>query len=114
MPSTYGSRSRNRPLGVTVLCLLGFVGALFSLIDSVGMLGVPGPGPVLGLLGLMLTLAKLVVLVGLWNLQRWGHTWALIFYGFAGVLALLTVDPISLVINVAVVIYLMSKGHHFR
>ena len=114
MPSNYGSRSRNRPLGVTILCVLGSIGVVFSVIGSLGLMGRPGPGPILGLLALVLTVGQAVVLVGLWNLQQWGYKWSLVFYGLSAVLSLVTFEPLSLLFDVIIVVYLLSKADHFR
>lgn len=114
MPSNYGSRSQNRPLGITVLCILGFVGAALSAIQSLGLMARPGPGPMLGLLALALTAGQVVVLVGLLNLRRWAYKLALLFYGLSAVLDLLTFSPLSLLFDVLIVVYLMSKADHFR
>lgn len=114
MPSTYDSRSRSRPLGITVLCVLGFVGVFFSFFSMLGVMGSGGPFAVLGLFGLVLVVGKGVVLYGLWTLQQWGYKWALVFYGLSAILDLLSLSILSLIIDVLIVLYLMSTADHFR
>ena len=114
MSSTYGSRSRGRPLGITVLCLLGFVGTFFSFFGMLGAMGGGGPFAVLGLFGLALVVAKGVVLYGLWTLQYWGYKWAVILYGLSALLDLVSLNLLALIIDVLIVVYLMSKADHFR
>ncbi|NHN61267.1 MULTISPECIES: hypothetical protein [Halorussus] len=114
MPSTYGSRSRNRPLGVTVLCLLGFVGSFFALFRTLGLAGSGGPFAVVGSLLFALVVAKIVVLWGLWNLQYWGYKWAVRLYGLSALVDLVTISPLALVLDGLIVLYLLSKADHFR
>ena len=114
MPSTYGTRSRDRPLGITVLCILGFVGAALSAIKSLGLMARPGPGPMLGLLVLALTAGQVIVLVGLLNLRQWAYKWALLFYGLSALIDLLAFNPLSLLFDVLIVVYLLSKADRFR
>lgn len=114
MPSTYDSRSRSRPLGITVLCILGFVGVFFSLFRMLGVMGSASPFAVLGLFGLALAVGKGVVLYGLWTLQQWGYKWALVFYGLSALFDLVSFSLLALLIDLLVVAYLMSKADHFR
>ena len=83
MPSNYDSRSRGRPLGITILCLLGFIGVFFSSLGMLGVVGRGGPFAVVGLVGLALVVGKGVVLFGLWSLQEWGYKSGATSGGFA-------------------------------
>ncbi|MFC4451839.1 hypothetical protein [Halorussus aquaticus] len=58
MPSNYDSRSRGRPLGITILCVLGFLGVFFSFVGMLDVIGRGGPSAVIGLAGLALVVAK--------------------------------------------------------
>lgn len=114
MSSTYGSRSRGRPLGITILCVVGFVGAFFSFFRLLGVMAGGGPFAVIGLVGLALVVGKMAVLYGLWTLQSWGYKWALGLYGLSAVLDLVTFSLLALIIDVLIVVYLASKADHFR
>jgi uncharacterized membrane protein (DUF2068 family) len=114
MSSTYDSRSRSRPLGITVLCLLGFAGVFFSLFGALGKMGSASPFALLGLFGLALAVGKGIVLYGLWTLQQWGFKWALVFYGLSALFNLVSFSLLALVIDLLVVAYLLSKADHFR
>ncbi|WP_158059058.1 hypothetical protein [Halorussus halophilus] len=112
MSSTYGRRSR--PLGVTIICLVGFLSAFFSLFKLLGVMGTGGPAAVFGLVGLVLLVGKVIVLFGLWTLQKWGYTWSVLLYSLSALLNLVTFSVFGLVIDVLLVVYLMSKADHFR
>lgn len=119
MPSTRDGRPSNRrpsgrPLGVTILCVIGAIGVFFGVIGSFGLIASGGPGPILGLVVLALTVGQGIALVGLWSLQYWGYKWSLVFYGLSLVLDLVTVDVLGVVISVLIVGYLVSKADHFR
>ncbi len=114
MPSTYGSRSRSRPLGVSILCVLGFIGVFFSFLGMLGVMGGGGPLAIVGLVGLVLTVGKAAVLYGLWTLQQWGYKWALVLYGISALLNLVSLSIFAMIIDVFIVAYLLSKADHFR
>ena len=115
MPSPYGNRSRKqRPLGITILCILGVVGVVLGFVGSLGLMARGGPGPVLGLITLAVAVGQAVVIYGLWTLQRWGYKWALVLYGLSALLDLVTVSIFGLVIDVVIIAYLMSKADHFE
>ncbi|UPV76355.1 hypothetical protein M0R89_19530 (plasmid) [Halorussus limi] len=114
MPSNYDRRSRGRPLGITILCLLGFLGVFASFFGMLGVIGRGGPFAVLGLVGLALVVGRGIVLVGLWTLQRWGYKWAIRLYVLSAILDLVTFSIVSLIIDVLIVAYIASKADHFR
>jgi hypothetical protein len=114
MPSNYDSRSRGRPLGITILCLLGFVGVFVSALGMLGAMGRGGPFAAVGLVGFALVAAKGVVLYGLWTLQQWGYEWGIRLYVLAAILDLVTLSILSLIIDVLIVAYIASKADHFR
>lgn len=114
MSSTYSRRPRDRPLGVTILCVVAGLGALASLLGSLGMLGSASPFALVGLFGLALAAGKLAVVYGLWTLQEWGYKWALAIYALGALLSLVQFDIVGLLIDVLVVVYLTTKADHFR
>jgi hypothetical protein len=114
MSSTHRSRSRSRPLGITILCLLGFIGAFLSFFSLLGMIGGGGPFAIVGLVSLTIVVGKAVVLYGLWTLQHWGYKWALRLYALSAVLDLLTLSLLALIIDLLIVAYIASKADYFR
>ena len=108
------SRSRDRPLGVTILCLVAGLGAALSLLGSLGRLATPSPLAIVGLVGLAVAAGKLLIIYGLWNMERWGYRWALALYALGALLSLVRFDLLGLAVDVLVVVYLTSKADHFR
>lgn len=113
MPSNYGSHSRSRPLGITALCLSGLVAVVFDLFGGIGLLGLPGFGPFLGVLSLAVTIGQVIVLVGLWNLRGWAQRWALILYAISVILDTVVFNFFGLLLNIIILAYLVSKANHF-
>ena len=113
MSSTYDRRSRGRPLGITILCVLGFVGAFFSFFGMLGTMARGGPFALVGLFGLAVIIGKTAVLYGLWTLQYWGYKWALRLYALSAVLDIVTFSIIALIIDLLIVAYIASKADHF-
>ena len=114
MPSTYGRRSRSRPLGVTILCLLGALGAVPSLFRLLGMLGGGGVFGLLAFPSLVLVVGKIVVLFGLWTMREWGYRWAVALYSLSALWQLVTGGLGGVLVNVLVVLYLLLVADHFR
>ncbi|MFC4549875.1 MULTISPECIES: hypothetical protein [Halorussus] len=98
---------------MTILCVIGFLGATVSLFEALGVMG-GGPFAGVGLLMLALVVAKILVLYGLWTLQYWGYKWALVSYGLSAFLSLVTFKPLALILDVILVVYLLSVADHFR
>jgi hypothetical protein len=124
-----------RPLGITILAILGIIGGVLGLLSGcgaiaggalVGALGaqagvgaVAAGGGLLGLLGIV-TLAMAVGWtafgIGAWTLKPWAWMLGLILVGVSIVTALVTVltsgdfgsQIIGLVIDAAIVYYLMT------
>lgn len=116
MPSTYDNRGqrRRRPLGITLLCVLASLGVVVGFLGSLGLMAAGGPGPVLGLLVLGLTVARAVVIYGLWTLQYWGYKWSIIVYGFGAVLDLFRGQLLGVLISILIVVYLLTKAEYFE
>ena len=114
MPSTYGRRSRSRPLGVTVLCLLGALGAVPSLLKLLGLLGGGGVFGLLALPSLVIVVGKLLVLFGLWTMREWGYRWAVALYSLSALWQLVTGSLGGVLLNAFVVLYLLLVADHFR
>ena len=114
MPSTYDTRSRSRPLGITVLCAVGVLKALVAVVEILGILGTGNPLALVSLFFLALVGFKLLVLWGLWTLQGWAHTWAVWLYSLSALANVLTLNVAGLVIDVLIVVYLKATMKHFR
>lgn len=114
MPSTYSTRSRGRPLGVTILCIVAGLGALRTVALSLGILSSPTLFGLLGLVPLVLAVGKLLVLLGLWTLRAWGLKWAVAIYTISALRNLLGVNSFGLIIDVVIVVYLLIVADHFR
>ncbi|QPV64875.1 hypothetical protein I7X12_09825 [Halosimplex litoreum] len=109
--STRRSVARARPLGVTIICVLGGFGALFGLLGSLVVLGT---NPLLGVVVMALSAGQLAAMVGLWGLHTWGWYLAVAFYGIGGLLDIVTVSPIGFAISAIVVLYLFAKRPLFH
>lgn len=110
-PATYSSSKPSTPLGIKIICVLGALGGVVGLFMSLVAMGA---SPLLGLFGLVISAAQLVVVHGLWNLRSWAFTVAIIVYGLSAVMDLLTANVLGLLISLIVVVYLVSKSHLFR
>jgi len=109
--STRRSVSRARPLGVSIICVLGGLGALLGILGGVVVLGT---NPLLGMFTLVVSAGQLVAVVGLWGLHTWGWTLAVALYGISALLDLITVDPLGVVISTLIVLYLFTKRSLFH
>lgn len=88
-----------RPLGITVLAVLSFLGGLFLLLGGLGSLGLgvflaaaAGVGflfQILGLLALALGVFELAVGYGFWTLKPWAWTFAFVAFAIGILLDIL-------------------------
>jgi len=128
-------QQQQRPLGITILAILGIIGGLFSLFGGctavaggalVGAVGaqagigeVAAGGGLLGILGVFtlgLGVGWLAFGIGAWTLKPWAWMLGLILVGVSIVMALVTVvttrdlggQLIGLVIDAVIVYYLMT------
>jgi hypothetical protein len=102
---------RERPLGVTILALLQFLQALTVL--GVGVLILIGGSIILPILGtiaggvvILIGLFSFYIGLGLWNLQSWAWTWAMIVNILGLIIGIFNLDVWSILISIIVVIYL--------
>lgn len=112
--SSAGPRGRSTPLGIAIICILGGISAIRGLLAALSVLGIGGPFLVVGLVLAGLSLGKLAILYGLWTLQRWAWTWALVFYGASALVSLARFDLLGAALSVLVVGYVASKERHYR
>ncbi len=109
-----------RPLGITIIAILLFIGAILGIVTglmSLGVFGASSNAPA-GVVTLVLAVIQFIVALGLWRLAKWAWSvavivvvlrvaaeiWALV--AGAGLAAVI----VSLVINVIILLYLMSGG----
>ncbi|WP_121820787.1 hypothetical protein [Halostella salina] len=112
-PSTSPASRPDRdsaPLGIKIICVIGFLGALFALLAAFRLLGVGGAAGSLGLVFLFLSLGQFVVYAGLWTLAGWAWKWALILEGLGIVLDLYELNAVGLLVGLVVFGYVFSKG----
>ncbi|USZ69952.1 hypothetical protein NGM10_16240 (plasmid) [Halorussus salilacus] len=114
MPSTYDNPSSDRPLGITILCILGAIGVVVSFFGGLGALGSGGAGILVGAFVLAVAVGQAVVLNGLWRLQHWGYKWALVFYGLSAVVDLVQFNALGLILDLLIIAYLFSVEDHFE
>ena len=122
----------SRPLGVTIICILGFIGAILGIVGVAGFFLLAGllgtmlamEIPVLGamLAGLMeivmgaFAVIQVVLLLGLiwlWQMKKKGWTIVVIFEIIGIVFALLSGMVIGAIIPVIIVLYLFTKKNLF-
>jgi len=119
----------NRPLGVTVICVLGWIGAIFTILAGLALLGVAavggtvlsttlgmlaGYGVVLGALFVVLGIANLVVLYWLWQMKKQGWKWTMILEIISLVMSLVQISIVGIAIPAIVVIYLWMNKKLFK
>jgi hypothetical protein len=115
----------DRPLGVTIICVLQFIGAIILI--ALGALLVLGGlllGPLLAVIGavfLVLGLISFFVTFGLWKLKSWAFWITIIINiieivtGIGSAVAAGDYSPIfGIIIPLIVVIYLFTVRDHFR
>ncbi len=121
-----------RPIGITIIALLFFLGAIVSILGAVGgaLLGGLGAaflGPIGALLGAALAVVFIVIAIiefvagwGLWKLTKWGLYLSLLLsaLGVIGGLVSLTSDIVTgvvlLIIDGAIFYYLWTKKTIFK
>jgi len=99
-----------RPLGVTIICLLGILGFLVAWIPILGLAAGTSTTFLLALGLSVLNIASLAVLVGLWMMRRWAWILAILFYSLTAVADLLAVNVLGLFISVLIVVYRRSRA----
>ena len=119
-----------RPLGVTVICILGFLGAILGIVGGLGLIVVGSffsgavmgavPGFLAGMLGvfggvlIVLGIISFVVIYWLWQMKKIGWTLTLIIEIIGILLNLASFNIIGLVIPVIIVVYLLLKKDLFK
>lgn len=122
----------NRPTGVTILAILQFIGAIFTILGSlfaligggiVTTLGIGGSSPEAAAAGgvimffsvfmLVLGIISIVLAIGLWQMKEWAWIATLVLQGITIAIQILQLvlgkapNFLSLAFAVVIVIYLM-------
>ncbi|MBI4894497.1 MAG: hypothetical protein HY833_02065 [Candidatus Aenigmarchaeota archaeon] len=122
------SRIPERPLGITVISILNWIGAAVQFVGGVFLLsfggfmsfmpmmgGLFGPASqITGLVFMLLGLVTGIVTKWLWDMERRGWTWVVIFNGVSFVASLFSLNFVSTVISGMIVFYLWTKKEEFR
>ncbi len=108
------SRSQTAPLGITVFCILSGVASVIVAALSFAIAGRGGAFVLLGLLVLVLSVAQVVVSIGLWTLQSWAWAWALVLYGLSALLRFVQGDLFGAAFSFVILGYLVSKEEYYR
>ncbi|USZ73147.1 hypothetical protein [Natronosalvus halobius] len=103
----------SRPLGVSIICILGALGFLLAWIPILQLLAYGGFGAFIALVFTVINLGMLAVIVGLWNMEGWALTWALVLYGLSALLDLVTLNLVGLLISLVILAYLLSVSDQF-
>jgi len=116
-----------RPLGITIISILNWVGAASQFIGGVFLLsfgglmsfmpmmgGLFGPASqISGLIFVLLGLITGVVTKWLWDMEKRGWTWVIIFNAVSFGAGLISFNLISIVISGMIVFYLWTKKEDF-
>ena len=118
-----------KPLGVTIICVLGFLGGIIAILGGAALLALPGLAEIAGtavpamfegiatIMGgiiLIIGIATLIVLYWLWNMKKIGWTIYMILQVISIVINLVSMQLASLVIPVIIVAYLWTKKDLFK
>ena len=109
----------DRPLGVTIICILGFLGAILTIITGAIVLVLGGIYTSIGLIAsfgvLNLVIGTLLLLsfYWVWNLEKKGWTIVMILEAIGIITSLLTFNIIGVALPLVVIIYLYTKKDIF-
>ncbi len=118
-----------RPLGITIICLLGFLNAISIILTGLGLAGIGGLaaitgtaiGGIIGGLGIAGGLAFLavgiiafVIVYGLWRMQKWAWSWTIFFQGILLVLYIINVNLLGILLSAIIIGYLWMNKRLFK
>jgi hypothetical protein len=119
--------AEKRPLGVTVICVLGFLGALFWIAGGAmavmggAALGVIGAAPALGLVasatGIVTAIIGVILLLAFfwtWNLMKKGWTLVMIMEIIGLILSLISMNIVGIVLALVIAGYLYMNKSLFK
>ncbi|HLC39746.1 MAG TPA: hypothetical protein VJJ76_02590 [archaeon] len=119
-----------RPLGITIICVLGWLSALIAILGGLALFGITtglgtviggvpggvlaGLGSVAGLLIFVLGIATAYVLYGLWQMKKWGWTWTMVLEGISLLIALPSFNIVGIAIPAIIIFYLWTNQKRFK
>lgn len=115
----------NRPLGVTIICLIGWIGALLSVAGGASLLGLGGMistigidlagfSWVIGAITIVIGLATILVLYWLWQMKKQGWKWVMVIEAISLIIALVQLNVLGAIFPAIVLIYLWMNKKLFR
>jgi hypothetical protein len=99
-----------RPLGVTIICLIGWLGALLSVIGGLSTIWFFG----LGTISLILGVVTAIVLYWLWQMKKQGWMWTMVLEGILLLVALVQMDAVGVIVAGIVLVYLWMNKKLFK
>ena len=122
---SYSKIMTERPLGLTIICIFGFVGAVLTIISGIEMLFALGTtfsgetggisdnvsgvtGSIIGIVALLISIVSFYAFYGLWNIKKWAWTLTVILEIINIIFDLISLN-LAIIIPVIVVIYLWMK-----
>ena len=118
-----------RPLGVSIICILGFLGAILSILAGVALLALPsltevagaeipvlfgGFPEIAGIIVLIIGIATLIALVWLWQMKKIGWTIIMVLEIISIIMAIVQMQMVNLIIPLIIIIYLWTKKDLFK
>ncbi len=119
----------DRPLGLTIICILGFIGAIIGILSGIAIFGVGAIfgslaggtygglfgaiSWIIGIVTLVIGVVSLYAFYGLWNMKKWAWTLTMILEVISIIFGLTSFNPV-IIISVIIVIYLWMKKDIFK
>lgn len=111
--SRSGSGGTARPLGVTIICLLGALDFFLSFGPILELASLGGGAGSIALVLLIFNFGHLVVLVGLWNMSASVLPLAYVLYGLFLLLDIVTLNLLGAIVSFVILGYLLSVSDKF-
>ncbi len=108
----------NRPLGITILALLDFIGAVLTLITAIAAPTIltaysssilSGFGAVVMVVGIIVAVIGIVIGYGLWKGMKWAW-WLEVIFSALSIISILTLNIIGFIVGIIVLYYMTRKN----
>ena len=117
-----------RPLGVTILCALGYIGSVLTVLAGIALLAFGGATSSLGVVGAILggmgAIAGVMLLAigilgffisrGLCNLKKWAWNVTMILEGLSVISSLVSMNIAGIIIPAIILYYLYTQKEIFQ